>query len=153
MIFFRSEPWRAARWGANSSGDQAGGGYAWPQGEWATASRLLGHAGRIIGLGFADKEKQLLSASDNGVVRWWDLPLVLPREIVQQDPVVSSLLLGKDGTTTIVGAGEAGARLVNAVTGEAIRLLEGQQGAVTSVTLSALRSSYLMSGGAGCPHA
>jgi WD40 repeat protein len=119
------------------SGDQAGVVYAWPQAEGATASRLLGHAGRIIGLGFADMEKQLLSASDNGVVRWWDLPLVPPREIVQQDPVVSSLLLGKDGTTTIVGAGEAGARLVNAGTGEAIRLLEGQQGAVTSVTLSA----------------
>ncbi|MFP6753352.1 MAG: hypothetical protein VB855_16845, partial [Pirellulaceae bacterium] len=119
------------------SGDQAGVVYAWPQAEGATASRLLGHASRIVGLGFAAEKKQLLSGSDNGVVRWWELPLVPPREIVQQDPVVQALMLGKDGTTTIVGAGEAGARLVNAATGEAIRMLEGQDGVVTSVTLSA----------------
>ncbi|MDP7205573.1 MAG: WD40 repeat domain-containing protein, partial [Pirellulaceae bacterium] len=68
--------------------------------------------------------------------RWWDLPLLPPREIVQQDPVVQALILGKDGTTAVVGAGEAGARLLNAVTGETIRILEGQDGVVTSVALS-----------------
>jgi WD40 repeat protein len=122
------------------SGDQAGVVYAWPQEEGATPSRLLGHAGRIIGLGFADKEKRLISASENGVIRWWELPLIPSREIVQQDPVAGAVMLGSDGVTAIVGSGEAGARLVDAGTGEDIRLLEGQQGAVTSVTLSADRA-------------
>ncbi len=118
------------------SGDQAGAVYAWPQAEGATASRLLGHTSRIVGLGFAAEKKQLLSGSDDGVVRWWNLPLLPPREIVQQDPVVEALMVGKDGTTAIVGAGESGARLLHAVTGEAIRVLEGQGGVVTSVALS-----------------
>ena len=89
----------------------------------------------------------MLSASDDGTVKLWQLPLVPPRPLVHPD-LVTSVALSPDGHSAVSGSLDGTARLWSVPAGAARAILGGHLGegaAISSAMIPFLLGAILIS--------
>lgn len=126
-------------------------GSVWVLDAAASAPRLRrkGHTGRVVGVGFIDDGRTLVSAGMNGQVKLWDVSS--GRQVGAIAPHDSGGLGGLacsfDGRTIVTGgAGDGTVKLWEAMTGKLRTSLRLSGGGVTSLALSR-DGSTLVAGG------
>jgi WD40 repeat protein/predicted Ser/Thr protein kinase len=98
---------------------------------------LRGHAGAVRAVEFLPDGKQALSASDDGTVRLWDLPLGRAmRTFRGHSAEVTCLALSADGRLVLTGSGDESLRLWDVSSGRSLRSIGTRGGAVLKVALS-----------------
>jgi WD40 repeat protein len=98
---------------------------------------MLGaHTGPLTTLAFGPSGQQLLSASEDGSLKLWQVPTAGPRLFAHPDPVTCAVL-SPDGAKLVTGCADKQVRVWNLLTGAAEKTLGGFTLAVTSVAYSA----------------
>jgi WD40 repeat protein len=106
----------------------------WDQQKGIETLHLGAHNGRVTSLALAG-EGRLLSASEDGTVKLWQLPPVPPRPLAHPDQL-TSVALSPDGERLLTGCSDKQVRLWNLKSGQKERDFSGPELAVTSVTFS-----------------
>ncbi|MDP7205620.1 MAG: WD40 repeat domain-containing protein, partial [Pirellulaceae bacterium] len=99
----------------------------------ASAGDVVGHATPVTALAYRPDGKQLVSAGADGLVKWWDLPLVAPRTIATLPVAITSL--ATDGKNVVLGSADGSIRMMDPATGNQLRALAGHAGAVVAMAL------------------
>jgi WD40 repeat protein len=99
----------------------------------ASQGDVTGHGKQITALAYRPDGKQLVSAGADGLVKWWNLPLVAPRTIATLPVAITTL--ATDGKNVVLGASDGSIRMMDPATGNQVRALAGHTGAVVTMAL------------------
>ncbi|QDU93691.1 WD40 repeat domain-containing protein [Lignipirellula cremea] len=119
-----------------AAGDAAGEVRLSNPADAAAQGTLLAHQGAVTQMAYAPTGEQLITAGEDGLARWWKLPLVAPRAITGPTVAVSHTVLSTDGVTLFTGDGPV-VRSFTAATGAAGKTYAGQVGPVAALAVDA----------------
>ena len=97
-----------------------------PQGEFS------GHVGAATGVVYLPDGKTLVTAGEDGVLRWWN-PTPAVRALPQAAAAVNRVVATPDGAQLVVGAEDGKLQVFTTASGAVARALEGHAGPVTSL--------------------
>jgi WD40 repeat protein len=97
---------------------------------------IANHRQMIFGLGFAKDGRLLLTGSDDGVVRLWDLLGKRLRRFEGHTSAVTSVAFSPDGRWALSGSLDSTVRLWDVANGAALRCFEGHAKGVLSVAFA-----------------
>jgi WD40 repeat protein len=111
---------------------------AWERKNSGLLRVLGGHRNRVNGVAISADGKRALSASWDGVVRYWDLEKgELIREMKgHQSPYINSVTLSANGKQALTGSGDRTMRLWDVETGKELRAFGPHPGPVYDVAFS-----------------
>jgi WD40 repeat protein len=118
----------------------------WNQTTGKDAETLLGHAGPIVSLALNGGGNQLLSASEDGLVRLWALPIVAGKPMAHPDAITCAAA-SSDGTKLITGGQDKAVRIWNLASFAKEKEFAGPTLAVTCVA-QCPNGQYLAAGSA-----
>ncbi len=93
------------------------------------------HAGPITGLQYRPEGKQLVTSGLDGLVKFWNLPLVAPR-MLPDHPEGASSVAFVDAATLVSATPDGAIRVIESSSGKELRKLEGLGGPATTLSVS-----------------
>ncbi len=121
--------------GQVATGDAQGIVRLWSPLDGQPQGKLGAHAGKVNSLIFPPGNQQLISCGDDGLVRVWQLPVVPPRALASHPSAVRGVAVTSDGQFAVTGD-EQTVRVIQVASGQTVRELPGQVGAVRGVAIS-----------------
>ncbi|MCO6459642.1 MAG: WD40 repeat domain-containing protein, partial [Pirellulaceae bacterium] len=118
-----------------ASGDSQGTILTWGPLDGKLQGHLGAHAGPVRGLAFHPNNQQLVSAGDDGLVKYWQLPPAGRRSLDGHSSVVRGVALTSDGQLALLG-GDDSVRVFNVGNGQPLRELAGASGPTAAVAVS-----------------
>jgi WD40 repeat protein len=113
---------------------------------------LLGKIGdgdaAITSLTYHPLNKILLSTSESGTAKLWQLPLIQPKTLADNTVAVQAIAVTSDAKQVIVG-GDERVRIFDAVSGEQTRALAGHSGSIAALALSTDNTTVATGGDKG----
>lgn len=94
------------------------------------------HSGGVTGLAFHSNNQQLISTGKDGVVRVWQLPPSLPRQLLSLAGAIQDFLLVPNPAMAVVATDDKKVRLYDGTTGQTIREFPPSEGTVTRIALT-----------------
>ena len=99
------------------------------------SSSLLAHEGRITSTSFSPDSTQVITASEDGTARVWNLKTKESRVLKGHRKAITSSDFSSDGYQVVTASEDGTARVWNLRSGDSI-VLEGHTGSITSVSFS-----------------
>ncbi|KAF9126089.1 hypothetical protein BGW39_006873 [Mortierella sp. 14UC] len=104
---------------------------------WERVGDLAGHDWTVTSLAFSPNSRQLASASDDKLIKLWDVTTgVLQGELKEQSETVSSIVYSPEGHQLAAACHDSFVRLYDLATFNVTLVLKGHKGAVMSAAFS-----------------
>lgn len=103
-----------------------------------TIKRELDNVNTIVSVAAAADGQHLLSATNDGQLRWWDIDQQAPDKTLPGDPAVQTVAVSPDGQYALSGNGKGGGQisLWNLSTGGVLKKWKAHTGDVTALAFS-----------------
>jgi len=122
-----------------ASGDLAGDVHLHNPSDGSSKSNIGAHSGPVTDLAFAPDGTKLITAGEDGSLKAWRLPLILPKPLAGHGGEVTAVDVSTDGTLTATACVDKLVRLFNE-NGDSVRNLPALEQPATAVAISADKS-------------